>query len=204
VVVGSSRDFFAATAGCAAALVGLLFVAMSVAPASRRRGVIQQVRAAAALLSFLNALAVSLFALVPDNTIGWPALAFGISGVLFTVAGLRSIIGDPVGRRRLRRQAGLVGLLLAAFGAQLVAAILVLRNPGSHTAVNTVANALVASLLIGVARSWELVGDRDTGIFTSIAALAGRERQLSDVLAGDDRHGPEDPARPADPDPGPR
>ncbi len=41
-----------------------------------------------------------------------------------------------------------------------------------------IGNVLVASLLIGVARSWELVGDRDTGISASIAALTGHERHF--------------------------
>ena len=67
VVLGNYRELFAAIAGCAAALTGLLFVAMSVAPAARR-GVIQQVRAAAALLAFTNALTVSVFGLVPITT----------------------------------------------------------------------------------------------------------------------------------------
>jgi hypothetical protein len=30
-------------------------------------------------------------------------------------------------------------------------------------------------LIIGIARAWELVGDRDTGIIASIAVLSGRD-----------------------------
>jgi hypothetical protein len=37
-------------------------------------------------------------------------------------------------------------------------------------------NVLVASLLIGIARAWELVGARDTGLFASLAVLSGRGR----------------------------
>ena len=65
----------AAIADCAAALTGLLLVAMTVArrhsPADRPV-VIEQVRAAASILAFTNALAVSLFGLVPGNNIGYP------------------------------------------------------------------------------------------------------------------------------------
>jgi hypothetical protein len=62
-----------AIAAAAGSLTGLLFVAMSVAP--RRplnpgSAVIQQVRATAALLAFSNALAVSIFGLVPGATEG--------------------------------------------------------------------------------------------------------------------------------------
>jgi hypothetical protein len=64
VVSGTYRDLFAAVVTAAAALTGLLFVALSLV---QRRGpgpglsVIQQVRAAAAWLAFTNALAVALF-----------------------------------------------------------------------------------------------------------------------------------------------
>ncbi len=33
--------------------------------------------------------------------------------------------------------------------------------------------ALVTSLLVGIARAWELVGNRDTGIIASVAVLTG-------------------------------
>lgn len=33
--------------------------------------------------------------------------------------------------------------------------------------------ALVTLLIVGIARSWELVGDRDTGFVASIAVLSG-------------------------------
>ena len=168
MVTASYAELFAAIAASAAALTGLLFVAMSVAPRERRSGVIQQVRASAALLSFVNALAVSLFGLVPHNYLGYPALVMGIIGILFTLAGLRSIVSDPVARRRARGQIGLI----------------LLQNERSQTGVDLVGNVLVASLVIGIARSWELVGDRDTGMLTSIAALAGRERLLGETIAG--------------------
>jgi hypothetical protein len=85
VVFGTYRELFAAIAATAGALTGLLFVAISVAP---RRGpvsglpVIQQVLAAAALLAFINALAVSLFGLVPGTNVGYPAVVLGVIGIL--------------------------------------------------------------------------------------------------------------------------
>ena len=195
MVLGNYRDLFAAIAGSAAALTGLLFVAMSVA-AHARRGVIQQVRAAAALLAFTNALSVSLFGLVPNNNIGYPALVVAVIGILFTLAGLRSILGDPVGRLRVRGQIGLIVLLLATFGFELAAGIVLLGNENSTEGIDMVGNVLAASLVIGIARSWELVGDRDTGIMASIAALAGREHRLSEKTAPPaDR--PDSPARDA-------
>lgn len=49
---------------------------------------------------------------------------------------------------------------------------MVLANPGDRNSVQAISYAIVASLIVGVARAWELVGDRDTGIIASIAVLA--------------------------------
>ena len=167
MVTGTYRELFVAVAGAAGALTGLLFVALSVAPRPRMAqhpDVIRQVRAAAALVAFTNALAVSLFGLVPHNLIGYPAAVAGAVGLLFTLGGLRSILADPVARPRVRSQIGLILLLLAAFGVEIVAGTIAAANPHEKVPIDVIGNVLVASLLIGVARSWELVGDRDTGI----------------------------------------
>jgi hypothetical protein len=202
VVTGAYRDLFVAIAGAAGALTGLLFVALSVAPRPRvaqRPNVIRQVRAAAALLAFTNALAVSLFGLVPHNEIGYPAVVFGVIGLLFTFGGLRSILADPVARTRVPSQIGLIVVLLAAFGVEIVAGVSSIAKPHGSVAIDVIGNVLAGSLLIGVARSWELVGDRDYGITSSLLALAGRERHLGGSVAGPADVPPDDPVGPDGP-----
>ena len=203
MVTGSYRDVFVAIAGAAGALTGLLFVALSVAPRPRvgqQSDVIRQVRAGAALLAFTNALAVSLFGLVPHNEIGYPAVVAGAGGLLFTLGGVRSILGDPAARRRIGSQLGLILLLLGVFGFEIGAGIDSIIAPHTDAPIDVIGNVLAASLLIGVARSWELVGDRDTGIVSSIAALAGHDRHLGGSVAGpadvprDDAADPDSPA----------
>src|ERR1700677_1151002 len=96
-ISSASREFFAALAGAGATLTGLLFVAMSVAPRERADGgpaVIRQVRASAALLAFVNTLAVSLLALDPGIALRWPAAILGVTGILFIAAGTRSILSS--------------------------------------------------------------------------------------------------------------
>jgi len=206
MIFGAYRELFTAIGTAAAALTGLLFVAVSVAPRPTQDSppdVIRQVRAAASLLSFTNPLVVTLFGLVPGTNVGYPAIAMGLIGLLFTSAGLRSILGDPVSRRRVRGQFALIVLLMATFGIELVTGCILLVNAHHIGALTVVSNVLVASLLIGVARAWELVGDRDTGITASIAALAGRERHLGGLLGRPPGHpasGPAGPDRAAGPD----
>ncbi|WP_327291809.1 hypothetical protein [Streptomyces sp. NBC_01198] len=183
VPTGTYQSLFAAVAASAAGLTGLLFVAMSVAPRSGtpdRPVVIQQVRAAASLSAFTNALAVSLLGLVPGNNVGYPAIVLAVIGILFTAAGARSTLsGSGALRPHVRRQAGLVVLLLAVFGLELASGIELVVNPRSVGAAERVGNLLVVLLLIGIARAWELIGDRETGMFASIAVLAGREGKRS-------------------------
>ena len=186
---GTYPALFAATAGAAGALTGLLFVALSVAP---RRGpspvhpVIRQVRVSAALLAFLNALAVSLYSLVPGTNAGYPAVVLGVIGTLFTAAAVRSIVSSHAARREQRRQFGLIGLLLLIFGTELTGGIALLADPADSTAVQVISYAMVSSLIVGIARAWELVGDRDTGILASLAVLTGHQaRSDSPPVAGE-------------------
>ncbi len=177
MVFGTYRDLFTAIAGCAAALTGLLFVAISVASGrsqAARPGAARQFRAAASLLAFTNVLAVSLFGLVPQNNVGYPAVVVAVIGIMFTAAGVRSILVGSSVRLLLQHGLGLIGLLLLTFSVELTSGIAVMLNSSNHAALEALSNVLVACLLIGVARAWELVGDRDTGLITSIAVLAGR------------------------------
>lgn len=177
MVIGAYRDLFAAVAGSAGALTGLLFVAVSVVPRHDgvpRLAVIQQVRAAAALLAFANALAISLYGLVPGTNVGYPAAVMGIIGLLFTAAGARSILSSRSTRRQQNQQVELIIFLLAIFGAELGGGIALIADSHRSTPTQIIGYAMVSSLFIGIARAWELVGDRDTGIRASIAVLAGR------------------------------
>jgi len=185
VISASYRDLLVAVASSAGALTGLLFVAMSVVTPRREAAqgprIIQQVRAAAAMLSFSNALAVSLFGLVPSTNLGYPAAVLGVIGLLFTAASTRSIRSSPSTATQQRQQLSLMFLLLAIFGTQFGAGIALIASPGASAPADAVGYALVSSLIVGVSRAWEFVGDIDTGITASLAVLTGRRRGDSSV-----------------------
>jgi hypothetical protein len=177
VLTGAYQGFFTAIAGAAAALTGLLFVALSISSRSRLANspaVIRDVRAAAALLAFSDVLTVALFSLVPETNTGYPALVTGVFGIMFTAAGVRSIISSPeTTAEQVRRQASLIVALLVAFGFEIYGGIELIANPASPGGAQIVSYVLAGLVLAGIARAWELVSDRDTGIVSSIAVLAG-------------------------------
>ncbi len=182
MLVGGFRDLFTAIASSAASLAGLLFVAVTVAEradASSLRRVAREVSAAAALLSFVNALTVSLFSLVPGTDVGYPAVVVGLIGLLFSAAALRSLLslrGSPrPGATRSVPHLVLTSFLFVVFGVEVVQGFMLLANPRDSDALQGISYILVASVLIGIARSWELVGGRDTGVVASFMVLVGRQ-----------------------------
>ncbi len=159
----------------AGALIGLLFVAISVsaerlakaeAPAQ-----VLRIRAYAALTAFTNSLAVSLFALVPGRKIGTAALAVAVVGLLFVAASLLSLIRMRNVRLTTMRDAAFLVGLAAAFIFQLIAGIDVSSNPGDSGSVETIAILVIVCFLIGVARAWELIGGPSIGIGHEVATL---------------------------------
>jgi hypothetical protein len=161
ITTTTAHAFFSGSASVAGALIGLLFVAISVAP----EGVLgpdaseaHSLRAAAALTAFTNALVVSLFGLVPGFDAGGAALVVAIVGLLF-IAGsiLRVVPAWRSGQIRLGDVSFLVALLVV-FVIQLIAGLKLELHPANAGDLQTICVLVVVCFVIGIARAWELVG----------------------------------------------
>jgi hypothetical protein len=180
VVPDTLRDFFTASSSVAGALIGLLFVAISVSAERLARESaetqIHRVRASAALTAFANALVVSMFALIPGQKIGPTAVAVSIVGLVFVLASLLSML-----RLRMVRWSGigdalfLVGLATALV-VQLTQGLDVMAQPRDTDAVQTIAVLVVVCALIGIARSWELIGGPEIGLWRELITLVRPRR----------------------------
>jgi hypothetical protein len=192
VVPASIHDFFVASGSVAGALIGLLFVAISVSSgrlAQDEEGApLHRVRAAAALTAFTNALTVSLFALIPGHKIGPASVAVAAAGLLFVMASLLSLIRLYQVRWGTVRDALFLVGLAVMFVVQLIQGAEVIAGQGVPGAVNTIAILVIVCFLIGIARSWQLIGGPSFGIAQEITTLVrGRERGAHDSVEEESR-----------------
>jgi len=78
-------------------------------------------------LSFTNALAVSLFALVPGTNPGFPAVVLGVIGLVFTAAAIRSVLARTTTAAQ-RSDLGAAIRSLAASSEERPAAVVVVSD----------------------------------------------------------------------------
>jgi hypothetical protein len=154
------HDFFVASGGVAGALIGLLFVALSVATEPEDKGdrYAHRFRGASALTSFLNALTISLFLLVPDIDAGWPVLVVGLIGLGFLLRSIRELHAARRSHRPTWQDVSALLGLAVVFGFQIDSAAQLLSDEHDSGPIETVAFLVIISYIIGISRAWEMIG----------------------------------------------
>jgi hypothetical protein len=190
VVPAEIHDFFLASGGVAGALIGLLFVAISVSAERLARqdhaAQLHRVRASAALTAFINALVISLFALVPGQKIGLAAVIVGALGLGFVAAALLSPWRVRHARWSTARDALFLLGLVAVFVVQVITGVQIIAQPAGAGNVNTIAILVIVCFLIGIARAWELIGGPSIGLTREVTALVS-EHHHEPAEPDDDR-----------------
>jgi hypothetical protein len=181
VVPVSFHDFFSGCATVAGALIGLLFVALSVSPEKLTGDDARaehQVRAGAAFSALVNTLVIALVALLPGASLGQAGIIVAAAG-LATTSGLVVVLYREHQQKISRGDVSMLAILLSLYGLQLASAVELDGSPGSVSGVSRQGVLLIAFFLFGIARSWQLVGARDFSLASTVAAVIHRPASAS-------------------------
>ena len=151
MVPDSFIPYFTGAATAAGALVGLLFIAVSLRPEAIM-GTGSQLRAVAgsAFTALVNGFFVSLIALIPNTNLGYTAVITGLISLYNTYKLHR---GLDTGESAIP----LLALSLAAYLTQLVAGLILIASPHLDSLVYTLAYVLVGAFAAALGRAWTLV-----------------------------------------------
>jgi uncharacterized membrane protein YuzA (DUF378 family) len=194
VVPTSYYDFFEACATVAGALIGLLFVAISVSPekiSGEHANAEHQVRAGAAFSALTNALIVALIALLPGQNLGVATISVGAVGLSSTIALAIVFYRNRQGKVRPGQF-----LLLAVphflYALEIVNGI-ALQGPSRHPGdLGNQGGLMIGFFVFAIARAWELVGATGTNLVATVAGMAYQATRREEPAAA--------PAQADDPD----
>jgi len=161
--VTSYTEFFSGTATVAGALVGLLFVALSVSPERLRSvtgSVEHQAMAGTAFTALVDALFVSLIGLQPGGGLNYGAVILGGLGLTSSIGLMVRLWRSRSTEVLSRRWPYLLGWGIAVYAAQVISGFV-----ASSMSAQVSLSVVFLYIMFGTAisRSWELLGLRGGG-----------------------------------------
>jgi hypothetical protein len=189
------REFFAASTGASATLLGLLFIAIAVEPKSivgEQSQVESRSRASSAYTALINIFFISLLGTIRGSGLGFLPLILAAVGLANTLG-----IGVNLWRESPRRRSALssgVGLWLGStvvYALELWYGWQIVRDPGNTAHIYALAYVLIAVYALALGRAWELLGAREQGLFRTLFSPRSIDEEHKENQVGDD---PEQPA----------
>jgi len=179
MVTAEYQPFLTASVAASAALIGLLFVSISIAPERVFGEKAESGRMAQALSSFTaltNVFFISFASLIPKLPIGPVVTVIAIPAILQTL-GLLLLYPQWRADHTLRRGLVLFLISLAIYGYEMAYGIqLWVGSPGPG-ALTGLLELLLGAYAIGLGRAWELLGARRLGWTGWIAEILERLRE---------------------------
>jgi hypothetical protein len=167
------NNFFLASAGIGATLVGLIFVAVSIAPEEYVQANAPIERRAMATSSFtalLNAFFISFGALIP-GIISSIALIMSTLGLINSSFLAWNLLKERERWQNVIRRVFLVLVSFIVYGFEFYYAILIIKEPHNIGNFYVLATLLLAVYGIGLTRAWQLLGARRFGLGGWLSSL---------------------------------
>lgn len=199
VVPASYDDFFSACATVAGALIGLLFVAISISPAKLsgpRAENDHQLKAAMAFSALVNTMVIALVALLPGASLSLTVIIVAAAGLSSTAGLIILLLRDT--RLRVRvDQLILPAVLLVLYGLQLANGVELGGSPRNSGQLGSLGGLCIGFFGFAIARAWAPVGARDSSLLTAVVEMARRPSAPDAIPAAQGGEG-EQPATPPD------
>ncbi len=159
-------NFFIASTGAGAALVGLLFVAVSLAPeqmVTRQAPVERQAVAGSAFTALINAFFISLVTLIPHFYPGTFIVTISLLSLLTSLIQAWSLMRLRKGWQSFLRRAFLVFLSVGLYGFELRDGVGLISDPAQVGFVYELLFVLLGAFALSLTRAWELLGAQRYG-----------------------------------------
>lgn len=176
MVPASYQNFVIASTQASAALIGLLFVAITLAPErifGEQAEAGRQARALSAFTALANIFFISFSMLIPDINVGLVVTAVAAVSTLQTL-GLLLLLRHWHSQGVLWRSLFLFVGSLAIYGGELAVGHQLWTDPAGRGALTGLLELLLGAYAIGLGRAWELLGAPRTGILTRLLARLDR------------------------------
>jgi hypothetical protein len=193
--VNDFTSFFVASAGAGAALVGLLFVAISVNP-DRNAGPSappeRQAVSASAFTALINAFFVSLAALISNGILGGVAMAVSAVSIIATLRLIPDLFPPQLSMRVYLRHAGFLSIGLLVYGLQFYDGFQYNRYPNAIGWSYAIAYLLLGIYATGLTRAWQLLGAKRRGVLSWFSPLNDLDEPRATKMARSADTGPEE------------
>ena len=170
MVPATFQNFVVASTQASAALIGLLFVAITLAPErvfGEQAEAGRQARALSAFTALANIFFISFSMLIPDVNVGLVVTAVGVVSSLQTL-GLLFLLGHWRLQGVLWRSLFLFFGSLAIYGGEISVGIQLWAKPADLGALTGVLELLLGAYAVGLGRAWELLGAPRMGFISRL------------------------------------
>ena len=173
MVPSAYQAFFTASTAASAALIGLLFVSVSIAPERVFGGQAEATRQAQALSAFtalVNVFFISFGSLIPNVPVGPLVTIVTIPASLQTLS-LLLLLPRWRSEGAARRGVFLFLASAAVYGYEMAIGVQLWRDPSNMGSLTGLLELLLGAYAIGLGRAWELLGAPQTGFIAEVAKL---------------------------------